>query len=344
MGRWSMTKIAAVAAAGALALSMAACSSDGGSTGSDSGETSDKNYTIRVSYPVGSTSAAYVKLEELEERLLEKSDGRITLELYSDSQIGTTNESVQAVENGEDIISYTDSATLAGLVSGDGKYLDILSGPFLFENTQEGLNFVAGDVYKELQDALEEESNIKVISLNWLEGQRSMIGNKAYPEPSDMQKQRVRVPPIETWTRTFDLIGAVPTTVEIAEVYSALEQGVVDATESGIPTMLTSRYYEAVDQITLTKHFMPFYGFVMNEKVLADMPEDLQELLITEFNIAGEEYALASDESEQETIKGLEAEGVTVHEANIQAYKDITAPFYDSYPDGLLDRIRDSAK
>lgn len=341
MGPRSMKKLVAVAAVGMLALGAAGCSAEGGSKdGSDSAT----SYTIRVSYPVSATSAGYLKLEELEQRLLEKSDGQIQLELYSDAQIGTTNESVQAVENGEDLISYTDSATLAGLVDGDGRYLDILSGPFLFESAEEGLKFLDGEVYEELVDALESESNIKVLSLNWLEGQRSMIGNKAYQEPADMQKQRVRVPPIETWTRTFDLLGSVPTTVEIAEVYSALEQGVVDATENGIPAMLTSRYYEAVDQITLTKHFMPFYGFVMNQGVLEGMPADLQELLVAEFNVAGEELALANEDSVAQAIVSLEAEGVTVHEANLKAYKAATAPFYDTYPEGLVDRIRASAQ
>lgn len=343
MGTKSLTKAGALLAAGALMVGLAACSPDTGN-GAGGTDSPDKVYTFRVSYPSPAVSAGYLKMEELEERLLEKSDGRIVLELYSDAQIGTTNESVQAVENGEDLISYTDSATIAAMVKGDGKYLDILSGPFLFESTEEGLNFLKGDVYEELVSALEEESSISVISLNWLEGQRNMVGNKAYPEPSDMEKQRIRVPPIETWTRTFDLIGAVPTTVEYAEVFSALEQGVVDGTENGIPAMLTSRYYEAVTEVTLTKHFMPFYGFVINQDVLAAMPDDLRTLLIDEFNAAGEELALADDQATAEAIVELEKQGVTVHEANIPAYKEITAPFYDAYPEGLVDRIRESAK
>lgn len=341
MGQRSIKRIGAAIAVGAVALGLAACSpsSDpGGDTGGD------ETFTFRVSFPSPAASASYLKLEELEARLLEKSDGRIQLELYSDGQIGTTNESVQEVQNGGDIISYTDSATIAALVKGDGRYLDVLSGPFLFESTEEGLNFYNGEVYAELAGALEEESQLKVVALNWLEGQRSMIGNKPYPEPSDMANARVRVPPIETWTRTFDLIGAVPTTVEISEVYSALEQGVVDATENGIPGMIAGRYFEAVSEITLTKHFMPFYGFVINKGVFEEMPADLQEMLISEFEIAGEELALANVEATEADLTKIQAEGVNVHEANLKAYKEVTAPFYSSYPEGLVERIRASAK
>lgn len=349
MEKSSIKKFATIATAGVLALGLAACSSGNGSPGTsgdngDSGDTSSETFTMRVSSTLSSSSDAHAKMEELADRLEEESDGRLMLEIYPDAQIGTTTESVQAIANGENVIAYTDSATLASLVEGDGKYLDILSGPFLFESTEEGLRFHEGEVYAEFVDALEEETEIKVLALNWLEGQRNMMGNKAYPEPEDMQNERVRVPPIETWTRTFDLIGAVPTTVEYSEVYSALEQGVVAATENGIPATLTSRYHEAVSELTLTRHFMPFYGFVMNQDVLAAMPEDVQEMLVNGFITSGEEFALANDELEAEALAELESHGVTVHEANIQAYKDITAPFYDVYPEGLVDRIRESAQ
>src|SRR5699024_6602948 len=117
-----------VATTGILALGLSACS-DGDS------ESSSDATTISVSHVESSSSITHLALEDVAERIEERTGGELVLDIYPDGQLGTSTDTLQQSAAGEPIIGYTDAAELAELAPDSN--LDILSGPFLFEDTED---------------------------------------------------------------------------------------------------------------------------------------------------------------------------------------------------------------
>lgn len=324
----------ATAALTAGALVLSGCSAD---TGDAAGA---ESVTIRVSHVESSTSVTHEALEAVAERVEERTDGGLILEIYPDGQLGTTTDTLQQSASGETVIGYTDSASLAAL---GAKNLDILSGPFLFENTDQAQTFHESEMFAELGEELVEETGVRILALNYFLGTRNVLGKDAYPNPEDLAGVKLRTPPIEAWTRTFEAVDAVPTTVEYTEAYSALQQGVVDAAESDINSLIDQKWYETVQNLTMTHHMQLFLGFAIGEAGFQKLSKEHQTVLLEEFSQGGIDSTKVNADKEEETKRFLEENGVTITEADLAAYRDATESFYDGYPEGFLAEVRAAA-
>lgn len=330
-------KIVALSVAAVVGLSLAGCSTDSGDGAASSGDVT----TVSVSHVESSSSITHKALEAVAERVKERSGGSLELEIYPDGQLGTSADTLQQSASGEPLIGYTDAAELSALAPGSN--LDILAGPFLFENTDQAQAFHESDAFAEMNDALAEEGGVRVLALNYFLGTRNILGKAAYPEPADLSGVKLRVPPIDSFTRTTELLGAVPTTVDYTETYSALQQGVVDAAENDINSMLDQKWGEAANQLTMTHHFQLFLGFAMGTAAFDALTAEQQEILLEEFARGGVDSTAENASIESDTLQALEDAGVTITEANLKAYREQTASYYDGYPEGLLESVRSAA-
>jgi len=184
---------------------------------------------------------------------------------------------------------------------------------------------------------------LRRLALNWLDGPRHIIGAVAYPRASDLRGVAIRVPPVEAWRRTFEPLGAIPTTVEFAEVYSALSQGVVAAAEGSLTTVQSARWYEVAKEITLTGHFQPFNGWVMSEAVFAELSAEDQAILVAEFLAGGVAHSRADEARVAQLVTELRGQGVNFTEADLESYRQGTASYYQGvpgWPEGLIDEVR----
>ncbi len=335
-----MMKNRMIAAGVAVLLGLAVTGCSAGDTGESGGAEGDVT-TISISHVESASSITHTTLEAVAERVAERSNGTLQLEIFPDGQLGTSADTLQQSASGEPLIGYTDAAELSALAPGSN--LDVLAGPFLFETTEQAQTFHDSEVFQEMADTLADEGGIRILALNYFLGTRNILGKNAYPEPSDLAGVKLRVPPIDSFTRTTELLGAVPTTVDYTEVYSALQQGVVDAAENDINSMLDQQWGEAANQLTMTHHFQLFLGFAMGTAAFDALTAEQQEILLEEFARGGEESTAENASIESDTLAALEASGVTVTEANLKAYRDQTKSYYDGYPAGLLDSIRDAA-
>lgn len=300
----------------------------------------DETVTLKLAHVLSPQGVEHGVLEDIVEQVHEESDGTLVLELYPSGQLGTTEDLMEQASSGEPVVSFVDAATLAQF---NAPELEILSGPFLFESEQQAQQFAESDVMGELIEPIS-DANIHVLALNWFDGARHVFGQEPYPEPSDLEGVRLRTPPADAWVDTFDLIGAVPTSIDAGETYSALEQGVVEAAEGPINGTAANQWEEQAKQVTLTGHFLLFLGFGMSEQVYQELSDEHQEILTNAFLEGGQTATAEHAETTVETLADMESRGIEVHEANLEAYQEKTLPFYDQFPDGLLDRVRTAAE
>ncbi|MEZ5737808.1 MAG: TRAP transporter substrate-binding protein DctP [Novosphingobium sp.] len=302
-----------------------------------------QDITIRVATVNAPTSESWKAVMATAERVTERTEGRVKFEGFPSGQLGTTTDSIEQASQGLPVMTFTSASFLSSFGVPE---LSIVEGPFVVSNTDEAETLAFSELMQGYYERLAEASGIRVIALNWFDGPRHMIGNAGYPSPEDMKGVRMRVPPVETWLKTFEPLGVVATTVEAAEVYLALSQGVVTAAESPLTGLRASKWPEVAKEITLTGHFNLFTGWVMSDAAFQQLSEGDRAILLEEFRKGGQDLTAISADLEAEIRKEFEASGVTFHEADLDAYRKATASFYTSFPnwpEGLYDQVRAAA-
>jgi TRAP-type C4-dicarboxylate transport system substrate-binding protein len=278
--------------------------------------------------------------EETGKRIQERTDGRVTFQMFPSAQLGTTTDTVEQASQGQPTIAYASASFLSQFGVPE---LAAVEGPFIVGSAEEAERLANSDLMQGYYEQLAQTAGLRVLALNWFDGARHMIGTEPYVSPSDLKGVKMRVPPLETWLNTFEPMGVVATTVEAAEAYSALSQGVVTAGESPLTGLRANRWYEVVKEITLTGHFNLFLGWITSEKAFQALSEGDRAIIIEEFRRGGQQLTEQSIAQENEIRQEFEAAGVTFHDPDLEAYRAATASFFEGLPEGLFDKIRAAA-
>ena len=298
---------------------------------------------LRIASVNPPTSLSVQIAEEVGKRITERTDGRLTFQVFPSAQLGTTTDSLEQASQGQPVITFTSASFMAQFGAPE---LAAVEGPFVVANNEEAERLAFSDLMQGFYERVAETSGIRVVALNWFDGARHMLGTAPYPNPSDLEGVKMRVPPVETWLKTFEPLGVVATTVEAAEAYTALSQGVVTAAESPLTGIADKKWHEPAQHITLTSHFNLFTGWVTSEEVYQSISEEDRAVLMEEFRRGGQELAAQSEALQSDIRTEFEAEGVTFHDADLDAYRQATSGFWASFPDwpeGLYDDIRAAA-
>ena len=143
----------------------------------------------------------------------------------------------------------------------------------------------------------------------------------------------------------MESLGAAPTTIQWSEVYSALDQGVVDAAEAPLATIYTSKLQEAAKNIAMTGHFTGIIGLEMSQDVWDSMSAGQQAVMEECIKEVGESYSNSVIASEKDWRAKLEAEGVVFTDVDREPFKEACASVYSKFPEwseGLYETIEAS--
>lgn len=293
---------------------------------------------FRISHQNSTTSPIHPRLEELVASVTDATGGKLRLELFPSAQLGGPVQALEQASLGENIIFYTQTGNLATVGVPD---YSVFNGPFLTPSLEAAQHLAASDLMAELTETLAEKADLRVLAINWFDSPRVFLGQRGYPEPSDLAGIKLRSPEAPAYMRTFELLGSLPLALPFSELYLALQQGVVEAVEGGLDGMADANLMEVANTVTTTEHFRLFYGFAMNEGLFQALPVSCQELLVTEFVEKGTEYSQGMNEITAQREAELKQAGTIFVKANQEAYREATSGFYAMFPEwseGLYDR------
>ncbi|WP_380056163.1 C4-dicarboxylate TRAP transporter substrate-binding protein [Falsihalocynthiibacter sp. SS001] len=298
------------------------------------------DYTFRLAHVTSDQEPLQVAMEEFVKNVEERTDGRVDIQIFPNAQLGSNPEVFEQVRAGAPIITISDPGYLSDFVADFG----VLGGPYLMEDPRDFQKIVESDLYIGLKNELRSQSDIELLSLNWLFGSRHMLSDKEISSPEDTAGMTFRTPPNIMWVETFTAMGARPTQVAWGEVYSALSAGVVDGAEAPLPSIYGAKLYEAKKVISLTGHFKGFTGLMMNSEIFAGLPEDIQSIINEEAVNTGAFMTDLMLNSEEDWISKLEAEGVIFNrDVDVAAFQEATAEVYTKFPEwseGLYEEVR----
>ncbi|OSP54568.1 TRAP transporter substrate-binding protein [Pseudoruegeria sp. SK021] len=255
-----------------------------------------------------SSSLAMLKFEEELERL---SNGEIDVNIFPAQQLGGAAENVQAVKIGAIELMWVGTAYLTRTVP----ELEVIGLPFQFPDRETAFAIVDGPVGAALDDKMANEG---LTSLGYMELGFRQLTNNARPivNVEDIEGLKIRLQPNETHLATFRALGANPVAMDVKELYSALEQGVIDGQENPFAIINVAGYAEVQEHVSNTGHFFDFISVVANEKWFDGLDADTKAMVEEAMGTAIAFQRDLAAEQDAEGLALLEADGMIYTEVS----------------------------
>lgn len=233
-----------------------------------------QKYVIRVGIGLNDKSAQYASLKYFKELVEKNSGGRIEVQLYHSSQLGDDREMMEALQMGTQEMTCPSTAPIAGFVN-DFKVFDL---PFLFPSEEAADYVLDSEVGQKLLKKLE---NVGIVGLAyWENGYRHLTNSKRpVRTPADLKGLKIRTMENPIHLATFRILGANPTPMAFGELFSAMQQGVVDGQENPWGTIYLQKFYEVQKYATDTGHFYSPFVLMISKVFWDKLPADLQKVI-----------------------------------------------------------------
>ncbi|MBB6448699.1 tripartite ATP-independent transporter DctP family solute receptor [Geomicrobium halophilum] len=268
--------------------------------------------------PVAEVAENWTELAE------EKSDGRLELTVYPSSQLGAEGEVVEQAMAGNNVIIMTGYDYLMDYVEDFG----ILTAPYLTEDFEELIYLTTTDWFDGLHDDLKDQG-LEIVATNNVYGERHLMTNGEVLTPDDLNGMIIRTPDNNMAIQSFEAMGASPTALSLDELYTSLQQGVVDGAENPIPVLEGTNAHEVTNYLALTGHQKFITPWVSGTTFMETLPEDLKTIL----QETGEEAMADSEhlveEAEVEILEMFEEEGITINEVDQEPFEEEAMTLYD---------------
>ncbi|MEO8132794.1 MAG: TRAP transporter substrate-binding protein [Betaproteobacteria bacterium] len=182
------------------------------------------------------------------EQVATMTNGTVKVENYHNTQLGDAVANVQSIRNGTIGFTVVSASNLNQVVPA----MDMLSLPFIFKNEAHFWWYLAQPEAENFVKALEEKGLKKIAYID--SGSRNLFTQKAVRTPADMKGQKIRVMASPVMVKTMEALGATGVPVAWAELYTALQTGVVDGAENNHPSVVAKKFYEVSKYYTIDEH------------------------------------------------------------------------------------------
>ncbi len=222
----------------------------------------------------------------------------------------------------------------------------VMASAYLFRDADHMRKTFASDVGHDFNRMAREQLNVHILGPLYF-GTRhvNLKPRKRITTPADMSGLKLRMPPGETWQFLGEALGANPTPVAFAELYTALQTGAVDGQDNPLPTSRTMRFHEVTTQFVLTSHLVAYDLLSVSARFWDGLTPAQRERIQAAVDKAIEQSTQRHLAQEQEMIDFFRAQGLEVYAPNLDAFRAEAQRRYlasaqsQAWPAGILDRI-----
>ena len=264
--------------------------------------------TIRYAHVGSEGDIQYWYAEEFAKRVNQRTEGRVKVQVFPNSQLGGAQETVDGVRSGAIPLAHHEFASLARLMPD----IAVFAAPFAYRDGAHAMTATdpaKSEVMKELSDKLVASANIRIIGRLY-RGARQMTAKMAVYSPADLKDKRFRGVPLQLWTTMIKGMGAVPTPVEVGELPTALMTGMVIGQENPLTMINANKLYEVQTHVMLTSHMQNVLPVFINERTWQSIPEKDRGIVSATAAEIGEETLKLGNEAESKLIDELKAKGM----------------------------------
>src|SRR5262245_58195552 len=279
--------------------------------------------TLRIAGNFAAEHSSSKAMETFKTELAARSNGTLSTDLFSGMQLGGAKENIDAVRAGTIFATWVGVAFVSRLVP----EVDAVSLPFVFAGREQAMRAIDGPV----GDLIEEKLAAKgFTALGWMElGSRHVTNSKRpLKTPDDFKGLKLRMQPNETHLATFRALGANPVAMDVKELYSALQQGVVDGQENPYSIILANRMFEVQKYLSNTGHFFDFIILIANAKTFQGLTPDQQKAVKDAAGAAAALQRKLAADADAAALAELKAKGMlfdALPPATVAALREATA-------------------
>jgi len=281
---------------------------------------------LKLAHGLDSTHPVHLGMEFMAERLNEKSGGKLQIEIYPSQQLGTERQALELLQIGSLAMTKVSGAVMESFAP----RIKCLSLPYVFRNRQHTYNVQDGQVGREL---LLQSEKYWLRGLGYFDaGQRSFYTkDKSINTPDDLKGMKIRVQESVMAMNLVRTLGGAPTPISWGELYTALQQGVVDGAENNLPSFVSSRHYEICKYYSLNEHTAVPDLLVIGTVAWNNLTKQEQGWLQEAADEAIAYQRKIWVEMEAEALKTIEAAGVTVTRPDKTLFSAKTQSLLDEY-------------
>lgn len=303
-----MKKLVALLLALVMVFALCAC----GNNSKD-----NQNYTIRIGHSDTTQNLIHISLEHFAKAVNEKTNGRVTIQIFAAEQLGSNKEMIEMVKMGN----------LDAMMLPSGQQADFcpkfkaLSLPFLFSDYEHVYKVLDGEIGQELLEGLEDNNMIQLAY--WENGLRQFTNSKrAIEKPEDLAGLKFRTPEDKMTMAIFAAYGASASPFAFSELYLALQQGTFDGQENPVANIYANNFQDVQKYLTMVNYQYQPKDMIFSLSTWNKLPADIQQVLLDCAKEYGAEHRKAIVDSEAQMLAELEAAGMQI------GYPD-TAPFIE---------------
>lgn len=312
-----------------IVVVLAACGNDGDSSSGDSGSAEEK-VTLRLAHILAENHPVHISMEKFAELVQEKTDGTVEIEIFANGTLGSEREYLESLQSGTlDIAKVSVSA-----IENSEKKWGIFSIPYLFADAEHGNKYMNSEAVEELYTSTVD--SLDILGLTWYDaGSRNYYtSDTPIEKPEDMTGLLMRVQGSEILMEAVEILGGSATPLDFGELYTAIQQGVVDGAGNGIVAFSDNNLGEVAKHFSFTQHtFTPDVLIIKNS---------VFEGLTSEQQAAVKEAALEStafhtenwETSREEATKKAEDAGVTMYYPDLEPFAEALQPIKDRFMNG----------
>ena len=279
-------------------------------------------WDVRFSHVLSSSSEFHLMAERFRDLMLERTDGRFRVVIYPSGQLGGERVAFEQIQAGAVHLAITGTPVLSGWVP-EGQMFDL---PFLFETRDHGLSVMNGPIGDSWRDLLLERTGVR--SLGFLDYGFRHVYNKRRPveAPEDLAGLKLRVLQNATYLAAYSALGVQATPMNYGEVYSALQQGVIDGGEANAIGFVSSRLYEVARFYSFTSITYNPITLLVNEPFYRSLPRDIRETVDRSVADALAYQSEVARQMEADALEQMRANDVEISRPNLAPFAPAVKP------------------
>ena len=260
------------------------------------------------------------------DELRERTDGRIDIEVFSDSQLGEEADVLEQVQLGAIEMTRTSASPISEFVDD----WSVFSLPYVFDDEDHMWNFLLSEDGDELLEGLREGSFYGLAYYD--SGARNIYTTDTPVEhPDDLQGQNIRVQPGSVPADMIEALGGSPVVMDFGEVYSGLETGVIDGAENNEPSYVSTGHYEVAPYYMLNGHSRVPEVLLIAEDIWDQLSEDDQELVREVAQESIDVQRELWDAEVEESFAAAEEAGSEIIEVDTEPFQEAVEPLLDEF-------------
>ncbi len=281
---------------------------------------------IKLAHGLNPSHPVHQAMEYLAKRVSEKSNARMRIDIYPSEQLGSERECLELLQIGSIGMTKVSCSVLEGFVPS----MSVLSLPYLFKDEEHCFKVLEGKIGRKLLLAGEKF---------WLRGlcfydagSRSFYSiEKPILSPSDLVGMKIRTQESPTSMRMVQSLGGSPTPIAWGELYSALQQGVVDGAENNPPSFHLSRHYEVCKFYSLDEHTGVPDVLLISTKIWYGLSLEFQEILQKAADESAQHQKVLWRKATQEALDYVRKAGVKIFYPDKTLFAEKVKPIYEEY-------------